>query len=444
MIEVEVRNFQSIERASIKIDGFTAIAGRSNLGKSAILRALKVALTGAPVSAYVRHGVSCQRRLKSAKSCKCFCSVHIKTDGLDLLFEKGDSVNTYTINNTVYNKPERGELAELAPYLPVQVGDDKVLLQIADQFRPIFLLNQPGTVVADVLGDVANLDRVNVAIGLAEKDRKEAVSLRRVRETDVLVLQGALLQYTGLDAVLGRIGGVEDSLRALEATQTRVEQAEAFLTSAVTLSQRIRVLTSALDVQVPSPTVLLEAGAGVETLSAFSSALDARLAAVSDLDGVETLPVLAASAVVAASETVLLWAKWLDHLLALKSWMGEWKAAEEAKIPDQLALQATAERQLMLGSLLARYTVLDTNVTALSAGASVAALPALPSNVQVAALTRFVTQHEALTTALATLEADLAVVLTEAEQVQQEVKALGVCPTCTQQLGEGALCLESH
>ena len=33
MIEVEVRNFQSIEHISLKVEGFTALVGRSNIGK---------------------------------------------------------------------------------------------------------------------------------------------------------------------------------------------------------------------------------------------------------------------------------------------------------------------------------------------------------------------------------------------------------------------------
>ena len=67
-VDVEIRNFQSIEKATIKIDGFTVVVGRSNIGKSALVRAVKAALTGAPVSSFVRHSSGCLRKTKAAKT----------------------------------------------------------------------------------------------------------------------------------------------------------------------------------------------------------------------------------------------------------------------------------------------------------------------------------------------------------------------------------------
>ena len=66
MTEVEVRNFQSVEHAVFRIEGFTALVGRSNIGKSALVRAVKAALTGATGTDFVRHGGLCARRLKDA------------------------------------------------------------------------------------------------------------------------------------------------------------------------------------------------------------------------------------------------------------------------------------------------------------------------------------------------------------------------------------------
>lgn len=98
MLDVEIRNFQSIEHVHVVIDGFTTLVGRSNLGKSAIVRAIKAALTGAPEETSVRHGPKCEREVKGTKSCKCYCSVHIKTEGFDLLWEKGGDKNEYVFN----------------------------------------------------------------------------------------------------------------------------------------------------------------------------------------------------------------------------------------------------------------------------------------------------------------------------------------------------------
>src|SRR5277367_3768831 len=154
--EVEVTNFQSIEHAKFVIEGYTALVGRSNIGKSAIVRAVKAALTGASGTSFVRHGPNCARRLKDAKKCQCKATVRIKREGFDLLWEKGDSDNRYTFNGQVNDSVGQGTPTFLqAGFAPIKIGDDKELLQVADQFDPIFLLNKTGGAVADVLSDVA-------------------------------------------------------------------------------------------------------------------------------------------------------------------------------------------------------------------------------------------------------------------------------------------------
>ena len=50
MLDVEIRNFQSIDHVHLRVEGFTALVGRSNIGKSAVVRAVKAALTGYPRS----------------------------------------------------------------------------------------------------------------------------------------------------------------------------------------------------------------------------------------------------------------------------------------------------------------------------------------------------------------------------------------------------------
>jgi hypothetical protein len=180
MLLLEVSNFQSIEHAEVCVDGFTALVGRSNIGKSSVVRAAKSALNGVQGTAFVRHGPGCLRRTKGAKNCKCFSTVKITGDGIDILWEKGDAVSRYVVNGEIFEAIPKGFPDFLKPgFTPVQVGDRSVSLQVADQFDPIFLLGETGTTVADVLGDVARLDSINTATRLAEKDRREVRWLRQ-------------------------------------------------------------------------------------------------------------------------------------------------------------------------------------------------------------------------------------------------------------------------
>lgn len=297
--EVEVRNFQSIEHAHITIQGYTALVGRSNIGKSAIVRAVKAALTGASGTSFVRHGPSCARRIKDAKKCQCKATVRIKREGFDLLWEKGDNDNRYTFNGQVYDSAERGTPSFLtADYAPIKIGDDKELLQVADQFDPIFLLNRTGGVIADVLSDVAHLDRVNAAMRLVEKDRREAVSTRKVREQDVVDLTQRLVGFDGLDDALGRVKTVEDKLAEVEGVEKRLQQIERFIQIAVARAAEIKHLAGVGEVVIPNAT--------------------ASLASVDELQRLT---------------------RWYDRLVALKTWWERVKGVEGLAAPNAEPLQ---------------------------------------------------------------------------------------------------------
>jgi len=45
-VKIRIKNFQSIEDLEIEVRGFTAITGKTNIGKSAIMRAISSAMLG--------------------------------------------------------------------------------------------------------------------------------------------------------------------------------------------------------------------------------------------------------------------------------------------------------------------------------------------------------------------------------------------------------------
>jgi hypothetical protein len=315
--EVEVRNFQSIEHAEVTIDGYTAIVGRSNIGKSAIVRAVKAALTGATGTSFVRHGPTCARRLKDAKKCACKTSVRIKREGFDLLWEKGDNDNRYTFNGKVYDSVERGTPEFLqGGYAPIKIGDEKELLQVADQFDPIFLLNRTGGVIADVLSDVAHLDRVNAAMRLVEKDRRESVSTRKVREQDVVNLTQRYVEFDGLDDALAKARAVEEKLSELDAMDKRLRQIERFM----------------------------EAGA-------------ARATEIKHLQGVEGIAAMDPSGLRASAATAEKLSGWYDRLVGFKTWFERVKGLENLPAHDSSPLK---ERLASLGGVMGYATKFET------------------------------------------------------------------------------------
>lgn len=397
MVEVEVRNFQSIEKAALKVEGFTALVGRSNIGKTALVRAVKAALTGAPVGSSVRHGKGCLRKTKKAKSCKCFASVHLKAPGFDLLWEKGDAVNRYTFNGQVYDKTDKGTPEFLSPaFLPVKVGDQQTLLQVADQFSAIFLLDQTGGTVADVLSDVARLDRINTATRFCEKDRKEAVSTRKVREKDVLDLEGKLARFDGLDAAVAQARSVEAQLASLERKEAEVVKLDRFLTTGVALGKRIAVLEAGVATPVPDPAPLRACRDSFGKLDAWVASLASAEAAVARLAPIADVVVPAKPPIVQKAAEFERLNRWHGQLVAFRDFFNASKPVEALPPLVAPAFRDKLVELDRLSGLLARLTATQ------------------------AAVARLEAAHKAA-------EA-------EAEAAHAEVEALGVCPTCVRPL----------
>jgi hypothetical protein len=324
--EVEVRNFQSIEHAHFTVEGYTALVGRSNIGKSAIVRAVKSALTGASGTDFVRHGPNCARRLKSAKKCQCKSTVRIKREGFDLLWEKGDNDNRYTFNGQVCDSVGSGtpDFLLKAGYGPIKIGDEKELLQVADQFEAIFLLNRTGGVIADVLSDVAHLDRVNSAMRFVEKDRREAVSTRKVREQDVADLATRLQEFDALDDALARVKAVEDQLVEVGRKETRLKQIERFL----------------------------EAGS-------------ARGAEIKRLLGVENVAIPDAVASLSSVDGLLRLTRWHERLVTLKEWWERVKPVESLVAPDAQPLKTDLAKFLVRAQFASKLEAMATSVQTL-------------------------------------------------------------------------------
>ena len=381
MLDLEIRNFQSIEHTSLQVQGFTALTGRSNIGKSAIVRAVKAALTGAPSTSFVRHSAQCLRKTKAAKTCKCYCSVHIKTENVDLLWEKGDTLNRYTFNGQIFDKAERGTPDFLQPaYAPVKVGEDKELLQVADQFNPIFLLNQSGGVVADVLSDVAHLDRVNIAIRLVEKDRREAAATRKVREGDVVQLTQRLVLFDGLDPILADVQAIEQQLLVVETLERALARLGTFLERCSALGQHITALDAAAQIEAPEPSPLLVQSLQYSQMVRFIDILTVRLVAIRSLQAIAPVQAPAPQPLDDLQTLFGTLNAWVDRLRAFKAWRARTQALNvvPALFPERLT---TSLRTLIdVARLLDRYRVLTKTVADLSAQSG--ALVAIGASIQ--------------------------------------------------------------
>jgi len=438
MLEVEIQGFQSIEKTTFTIDGFTVLVGRSNIGKSAVVRAVQAALTNALGTDFVRHGEHCSRRIRGTKKCRCQCSVHIQTEGMDLLWEKGDEINRYTHNGEVYSKVDRGLPDFLAKdFSLVKVGDRKQLVQVAEQFDPIFLLNQSGTVVADVLSDVAKLDDINAAMTEVERDRREAVSTLKVREKDVLDLQISLLLYKGSEDPIARaklVGEVFDTIQEKVREKVKVEQ---FHTKLQELAHGIRALQPVDAVAIPDlePAQAMETGLNV--ILEYEVVLAEKTAAVTDLEPVEGIPEPETEALEVVGEKLVQIEDWLVQIATFKAIFSGWKEVEKTIEPSEIPLQEI-HALLQLTLFADQYEMLMTTTEELEVveltegpGEGIQGIDSLLE------LVSFTEKHQELSVVVTKLTENLTEVEGQEATALGEWSDLGLCPTCSQSLSEG-------
>jgi len=397
MIEIEVTGFQSIEILRLTIEGFTALVGRSNIGKSAVIRALKCALTNSLGTSFVRHGEFCARTLRGAKTCKCFASVHIKMDGFDLLWEKGDSVNRYVFNGVEYDRPGQGipDFLVTSGFSPVKVGDDVGCIQVADQFFPIFMLNQSGPAIAEAISDVARLDRINKATKLVERDRREAISTKKVREKDAQELRVRLNGFQGLDRALDKSSEVEFQLATVEVVEERVALLARYVISKNSLTDRILDLANIGAVQIPEVDPVLKSHTKAKKLTKFAFEMDQRVSNYKAVEWVEKFlgKIPDVEPVISAQATVVKLDRWIVKLRSFKERFLFLDGAVRAEIPSLDEVATLQKRVYCMSQYLAKVDALEASIEV--------------------------------------MKAKLKVASEEERKVMAEAEALGVCPACT-------------
>lgn len=200
-VKIRVKNFQSLRDAEVDVLGLTTVTGPNNSGKTSMMRAVKGVFQNTKGTSFVRYGES-----KSSVSLEF-------GDGKKVLWEKGPSVKpTYVLNDSAPVYPGQGVPEELQALGigPISVGGREIWPQIAQQFTgQVFLLDQPGSVLAEALADVDRVGKLNGALKAAESDRRAKNSDLKVRRADFEKWEEEAKKFEGLPDVLLNVEEIE-------------------------------------------------------------------------------------------------------------------------------------------------------------------------------------------------------------------------------------------
>jgi len=243
-VKVHIKNFQSIEDVSFEIpeNAFTCIVGPSNIGKSALRRALECLIYNKSEASYIRNGTKT-------------CSVEVTfADGTSVKWYRDKKTAGYVINGDDFTKLA-GSVPEVLTdrgFKELVVNKDKYQVQVASQFNNIFLLNQTGGKVTEVLSNLGNLNRIIKSNKACLSDLKNNKSRLNIRREDRVSAKEKLKSYVGLDEQRHLVDILKTNLKEIKEsrdTLSKLRVVESSLNKAVSL---VKILRPAREVNVTS------------------------------------------------------------------------------------------------------------------------------------------------------------------------------------------------
>lgn len=205
-VHVRIKSFQSIEDVEFEVRGFTCITGKTNIGKSAIMRAISRSLLNDPVTGMVRKGAK-------------YSSVEMQSEGWGFLWEKGEKdVNRYQIGGKTYDKTGQNQLPEVEAmgFRSIRIGDDDLEPWWATQTRPMFLLDKSGPQITNFISEVSRLQVYQNAIVLAARSKRKCTDESRTKSEELGRIQDRLNKLSGLESVERLESEIEEQIASLQ------------------------------------------------------------------------------------------------------------------------------------------------------------------------------------------------------------------------------------
>lgn len=392
-VRVRVQNFQSIADAEVLIEGLTVVTGPNNSGKTALMRAVRGVFTNPAAGPLVRHG-------------EAYLSVTLTFDNGDTICwekgwekpgQKGKGINRYHINGVTIQGVGRGVPPEVEALgvRDIQAASEKVWPQIADQFDgTLFLLNRPGSSVAEALSDVEKVGRLTDALKLSERDQRTAENELKVRRADVDAAKKEVAFYAGVEDVSNAISDLQIGRNRVQGAYDRAVEAKA-LGERLWVSRNAAAALSGFNPTIPALGSAPQVGAELSELRPLRVRFDAASREVRFYKGFTVVPLPEGPAVALQQELASL-SSLSERLKQARATAALFVGATPPEFPDGTRVQKI---QTAIGSI-----------------------SSLRTRLQEARLLNTSLLDQAATTSL------------EYEDAVGEVKTLlgdrGICPTC--------------
>jgi DNA repair exonuclease SbcCD ATPase subunit len=238
---VEIRNFQALESVDVVLGTLTVFVGPNDLGKSALFRAIRAAAEARSGNDFVTFG-------------KQAASVTLHVDGHSLRWEKGERVNRYYFDGTLFDRVGSSIPPDLEEFLALGAveydRDLKLNLNFADQDDPAFLIPISGgisaTHVAKVLGDLTKLNVLFRAVREADTMRSRSAGQARLHDDDIAGLELRLEAFSDLPARRTSVEAAGQALAKVQVLQGQISELTYLRQRLAKLSERYEATRASL------------------------------------------------------------------------------------------------------------------------------------------------------------------------------------------------------
>ena len=226
MIEnISVQDFQSIESGKVDLGKFTVFTGPSSSGKSAFLRALHGLTRNSFNPSQVRLGQS-------------VTTVSATVDGRKVEAVRGKSKSTYKLDEEEYTKAGRAVPEDVETVLSMPLVAD-LESSFATQFDKPYLIADPGSTGAKVLGTLTNVSVLHDGMREANRRKLSINAEIKVRKADLEADNAEVEQYLDLPILEESISKAEDALIRIQYIQRDATEVDSLVD---TVSLRNRTL----------------------------------------------------------------------------------------------------------------------------------------------------------------------------------------------------------
>lgn len=417
-IRVTITNFQSIESLDLEVSGFTCITGKSNIGKSAIVRAVAGALLNSPVGPHVRKGSK-------------FCTVTLQSEDWSLRWEKGSGVSRYFVPADVEKPLDKVGAGQIDPvakmgFQSVRLGRDVTHPWYATQFEPLFLLTETGATVTDFISEVSRLQVLQDAITISVRAKKKAQDEVKVRSSDLESLRDRASKVAEVPEVDRIVKELEEQAESIREYERRVGLAEGLYRQLESGKSTILAVEAVERVRVPEA----DLGTDLDRLKRMGSAQRALSEGAKKIIAIKGIGAAKVPDMPADEMDKLRRAARFSGLPEMRAGLERLKDAEKASIPDSSEVSDGIERLRKASNLLSRITALAASVKSLS---KLGPVPAAidPSSIrELARMSDYWTKMESARSEIAQMEARLEASGKELDRIRAELDKIPSCPTC--------------